>query len=206
MGITKNKNLNLKVSENSIIRTIKVPKFYFERREDELSYQEILKDLLHLNPPVIPLGILSAGISDGQEEQGENSTAQPVVFTNPPPDTLVGTNDRIICLGEPGNELTTDNEHDEQKERNLHHQNITKVGIADLWIKTKNQTLNNNNESESINEDDSLDFLFDLMKKRLETPNKLQKDIDKKNKLIAELQREADLLKEKLVAKHQGYK
>ena len=207
MGITKSKNLSSKLIENSNIRTIKIPKFYFEDQSEPLQYIEILKDLLHLNPPVIPLGVLSAGHTVSIVEKHSNDEmgqAQHIVFTNPPPDTLIGIDDKIICLGEPSHEIAPDTGLEEQKERGLNSEGILKMGIADLLIKTKNLNLNNKIESEVKEEDESIGFLFDLMKKRMQNLGKLQKDIDRKSKLIGELQKEADFMKEKLVARHNG--
>lgn len=207
MGITKNNNPQKKIEENSIIRTIKVPKFYYEGREAPLLYGELFRDLLHLNPPVLPLGILSHSFMSTGETTAEDieemrKIDQDVIFTNPLPDTPVGISDKIICIGEPKDELTVHNEFYGEAINGITHEGILRVGIADLLLKGKQQNLNLQVNESISEEQEAIEYLFNILKKRMESSAMLQKSIEQNNKTIQLLQKEADDLKEQLILQH----
>lgn len=196
MGITKNMNFNEKIRENSIIRTIKVPIFYFEGREDPLLYGELFKDLLHLNVPVIPLGILSNSHKVNTDDK-EIDSEKPIVFTNPPQDTVVGINDKIICLGEPDDELLINESCIEDNAED------NKGNSGEFMSRNRNLSNFSKEDEDSIEQDDAIKYLFHVIRKRMETSGKLSKDIEMNNKMIVELQNAADALKEQLLSKQE---
>lgn len=197
MGITKSSNQTENLNENSIIRTIKVPKFYFEGRDDPLLYSEIFKDLLHLSAPVIALGILSRSFkinSDDTEEESE----QTVVLTNPPPGTVVGIRDKIICLGEPNDDLLPGESEDGEGSKAEEN----KGSSSEFMFRNRRESLNSKEDEEDAQQNDAIKYLFHVLKKRLETTGKLAEVIETNNKMISDLQNAADKLKEQLLSKH----
>lgn len=207
MGITVNEKNNQTIEQNSIIRTIKIPKFYFTERSAPLLYGEIFSDLLHLNPPVIPLGILSKTYTATDDDpeivlKTMQKLDQPIVLTNPRSNTPIGKSDKIICIGEPKGEVSSPGDS-ERKNQEVGPEEICRLGFADILIKNKNSNLSNmHDETKEDDENEALECLFNILKKRMETPSKLQKNIEYKNRMIQELQKEADSLKEQLIRKN----
>ena len=198
MGITKNSQNTL--LENSIIRTVKIPKFYFQGRLEPLSYGEVFRDLLHLNPPVIPLGILSKSFTtvEGDSDlENMNKIDQPIVFTNPSAGTLIQKSDKIICIGEPKDDHSAEMSSDKK----IEGENVFTLGLAELMIKAKTAQVAQHDEG-NTEEKEAISYLFNILKKRMESSAKLQASIEAKNKLIQELQKEADGLKEQLIGQH----
>ena len=198
MGITKNSQNTL--LENSIIRTVKIPKFYFQGRLEPLSYGEVFRDLLHLNPPVIPLGILSKSFTtvEGDSDlENMKKIDQPIVFTNPSAGTLIQKSDKIICIGEPKDDHSAEMSSDKK----IEGENVFTLGLAELMIKAKTAQVAQHDEG-NTEEKEAISYLFNILKKRMESSAKLQASIEAKNKLIQELQKEADGLKEQLIGQH----
>ena len=209
MGITKNNNPRKYIEENSIIRTIKVPKFYYEGKDTPLMYGEVFRDLLHLKPPVIPLGILSRRFTDDDNMNPEEieemmKIDQPIVFTNPLPNTHVGRKDKIICIGEPKEEQFVHNQFYGEEMNGATYDGVMRSGIADIMIKGKNQNLNLGVEESIAEEKEAIEYLMNILKKRMESTTRLQRNIEHKNKTIQTLQKEADELKERLIRQHTG--
>jgi voltage-gated potassium channel len=196
MGITKNNNPKKTIEENSIIRTVGIPGFYFEGRDEPLLYGEVFNDFLNLEPPVIPLGILSRSFTMTEDDpltdlNSMKKVDQPVVFTNPGYDTHVGQLDYIICIGEPYDEFSV-----ELKVSSKADSEAIKSEPAEATETHVPSPANPNHEQEAI------DHLFNILKKRMEGSSELQKSIESKNKMIQDLQKEADSLKEQLIRQY----
>ena len=76
--------------QNSRVHSIKVPESYMN--SNFCFYREVLLDLLKLNPPVIPIAIVSRSFDD-------ESSPFEVTLTNPLPSSKVYSCDTLICLG-----------------------------------------------------------------------------------------------------------
>ena len=207
MGITKNKNSRNSTEENSIIRTIKIPKFYFQGRDTPLLYGEVFRDLIHLNPPVISLGILSKSFTMNDECEPEDLDSmrkidQPIVFTNPSADAPVGKSDKIICIGEPRDDIVQRDRSNKKLKNMLSSDEVLRIGFAEILLRGKDQFGNIEDSEENPEDQDTIQYFFKILKKRMETTDVLQNNIDKKNKMIQELQKGADNLKEELLRQH----
>jgi len=105
MGLKESDSRLKKFQENSLIRTIKIPASYFMHEDDtHCRYSELFNDLLSMDPPSIPLAVVSKRFTAKGDESPKDIVEMivvdyEVVFTNPIPTTVIGQEDSIICIG-----------------------------------------------------------------------------------------------------------
>jgi voltage-gated potassium channel Kch len=105
MGLKESDSRLKKFQENSLIRTIKIPASYFLHEGDiHCRYSELFNDLLSMDPPSIPLAVVSKRFTAKGDETPKDIVEMKVVdyevvFTNPIPTTVIGQEDSVICIG-----------------------------------------------------------------------------------------------------------
>lgn len=207
LGLNKHNDSRLdQYKENVLIRTIHVPQVYFKGdSKAERTYGELFNDLLCLNPPIIPLGILSkrfAGKAHPEKVDLE------IVFTNPLPTAFMDKEDCVICLGDHVEDMKgTVSRIEATPRQKIELQDLVDVELKDqIWnSKTKGSDLESMVDEEEKREEESLNQLLETLKLRLQnTQSQLKHKIDSKNKLLTELQRDTDHLKDELIRRNGG--
>lgn len=203
MGITKSRDEMLKYEENSIIKTITLPVNYFKNKES-CPWEELFIDLIHLSPPVIGLGIYSDRYTrDGNETESElklmNTVDHECVFTNPSPSMLVYKDDRIIVIGETLGKFQGENTENVQAPS---HDELLNLGLANLLLKNKQKEPEDAIDEEEKQEDQAIGEIMSILGKLLEPGARLQRKIELKTRMIQDLYRESETMKEELMKKH----
>lgn len=207
LGLNKHNDSRLEqYRENVLIRTIHIPQIYFKGdSKTEHKYGELFNDLICLNPPIIPLGILSKRF-DGKSHPEKVDFE--IVFTNPLPTAIIDKDDCVICLGDHVEDMKGTVSRIETIARpKLELQDLVDVELKDqIWnSKTRGSDLESGINEEEKREEESLTQLLETLKLRLQhTQGQLKHKIDSKNKLLTELQRDTDHLKDELIRRNGG--
>ena len=190
--------------ENLLIRTIHIPHVYFKGEgKTSRTYGELFNDLLSLNPPVIPLGILSkryVGKNDPTKVDFE------IVFTNPLPTALIDKDDSVICLGDHiGDKKAGGMSRIETISKpKLELQDLMDMGIKEQLWNAKGTEVESVENEEEKREEEGLEHLLESLKYRLFTQRQLHHKIESKTKLLQELHRDTERLKEELIRRNGG--
>ncbi|CAG9313180.1 unnamed protein product [Blepharisma stoltei] len=165
------------ILENSKIHTIKIPSIYFY--ESVPTYENLFFDLLSLQFPIIPIGIMSRKIQQHDYRPNE------AILINPLPSTILNPNDSIICIG------YIHNESRRTSKRTLASSSYESSEVINRISSTSTEC--------DISEDlDAMTSILSSLKSRITSRSKLSAKIDKKNELIQSLNKEVEELKEEL--------
>lgn len=193
-------NINVNITENLEIKTIKCPELYYNK-----IYSELVYDFCSLKPSVIPIGLITYRYSKIKKEKTnnikknnhnysvnyfnafneqikENLLPGQLTLTNPLPTTVLNENDQIIVIGNFNENISPTNFNEKNTE---HFKEPESVLLENFFVQD-----HKNDENQK---------LLSLLRLTLSGRNKIYKKIEEKNYMIKNLMQEIEKKKKNYV-------